>query len=179
MKAPHPKHVTSVTALSRELGLSRQWVTELFKLPDHPKTNNGSGHSVTAWRKYITRRAEKVQSHGSEKSRLQIELLKIRAEREAHELSVSRDEIRERIHDEYHELFARVMRSFIAELRRMVGELAPRFEALSAREIYALWNLRQQAAFDQARSTFLGKEPATKNRTATVVPFEVKARAIA
>jgi hypothetical protein len=154
------------------LALSRQWVTELFKLPDHPKAN-GSGHSVTAWRKYVTRRAEKVTSHGSERARLQIELLKIRAEREAHELAVSRDELREQIHDEYHQLFARVIQSFIAELRRMVGELSPRFEALSAREIYSLWNSRQQEAFDRARVTFRGKEqPAKKNYTATVVPFQ-------
>jgi hypothetical protein len=170
MKAVHPKHVASVSALARELALSRQWVTELFKLPDHPKAN-GSGHSVTAWRKYVTRRAEKVTSHGSEKTRLQLELLKIRAARESHELAVSRDEIRTQIRDEYHQLFSRAMRTFIAELRRMVGELSPRFDAMSAREIYTLWNVRQQEAFEQARLIFQGKEPASNNHSSTVVPF--------
>jgi hypothetical protein len=72
------------------------------------------------------------------------------------------------------------MHAFIAELRRMVGELSPRFEALSSREIYRLWNCRQQEAFDRARLIFQGKEPANvKNQTASVVPFEVKAKAVA
>jgi hypothetical protein len=161
------KHVTSIAALAKELGLSRQWTHELFRLPDHPKPTK-AGHSVAKWKAYVTSRAEKSQTHGSEKARLQIELLKIKTQRESFDLANSRDEIRAEIHGEYRELFSKIIGTFFPPLRGMVRELSARFEGMSAAEIRRLWESRQQEVFDRVRAIFESKETGERNPSKVV-----------
>src|SRR5258708_4441724 len=79
-----PQYVPSVTRLAERIGLSRQWCQELMRLPDCPKVTK-QGHSVVAWKAYITKRAEKIQSQAGLRSKLQIDLLQARLAREAHD----------------------------------------------------------------------------------------------
>jgi hypothetical protein len=134
--------------------------------------NGKVGHSYNAWRKFMRKKLPKMPS---EKADLELQILRIKAEREAHELAKSRDEMREQINGEYQALFHQAITTLISELRRMVAELSPRSESMSGREIFSLWKSRQQVAFDRASLIFLGKEPSGKNRSAVVVPFERKA----
>jgi hypothetical protein len=59
---------------------------------------------------------------------------------------------------------------------RMPGELSPRFEAMTGREIYALWNGRLNDAFGRIHDAITnGREASGRERK--IVPFEKKVAA--
>src|SRR5216683_3091556 len=93
--------VNSKVELARALGLSRQWVTELFRAyPDHPPARPNGQHNVTLWRKFVVARAQKIKGFGTEKEKLQIDLLRNRVAREELEFAELNHEIHERISQE-------------------------------------------------------------------------------
>ena len=140
MKAK-PQHVPSVTRLAERIGLSRQWVQELMRLPDCPKVTK-QGHSVTAWKAYITKRAEKIQSQAGQRAKLQIDLLQARLAREAHELDVASGAVREKVIREVSGAFGKGFKILVIKLDRLPLELAPQLAGLNPR--------RNQKAFESA-----------------------------
>src|SRR4029077_3152965 len=88
--------VPSVVKLAEAIGLSRQWVQELMRLPDAPRPNK-TGHDVDKWKAYIGHRAQKIQNQAGQKSKLQIDLLQARLAREQHDLKIASGEVRREI----------------------------------------------------------------------------------
>jgi hypothetical protein len=164
------KHVSSITQLAREIGISRQWCSGLFRMTDHPKPTR-FGHNVAAWKKYLSRRAEKIQSAGSEKSRLELELLRRRLARvnlEIMELDGSR---REEIANEITSGCLRVVDTLKSRLWRMPDELAGILSALGEpmliyKRLKAELGQRFGAAYDE-----LHKVKQTSRRKDNLVPF--------
>ena len=145
MKAK-PQHVPSVTRLAERIGLSRQWVQELMRLPDCPKVTK-QGHSVVAWKAYITKRAEKIQSQAGQRAKLQIDLLQARLAREAHDLAVASGQTREEIIREIGAKFHKGFSILATQLDRLPQELAGRLVGLNPGEIRKLLRAR----LDEAR----------------------------
>ena len=88
------RFASNKTKLAACLGISRTLLYEYFRLKDAPAPCADGRWSVPAMRKFIASHAQKVEAP-SEVDGLKVQLLKIRAEREAFELAVARDEIRE------------------------------------------------------------------------------------
>jgi hypothetical protein len=162
------KHVPSITQLAREIGLSRQWVSELFRLPDHPRPSH-LGHNVEIWRRYISGRAEKIHSVAGEKARLQIDLLRSRLAREAHELDVATQTTRQSVRDELSRGFELVFKIHCEELRRWVSTLPPRLVGLDARSIFRILQDGLQESFDKCLAVLKAR---TGAKATVSIPIE-------
>jgi hypothetical protein len=162
------------TTLAQCLGISRTLLYEYLKLPSAPVPRHDGRWSVQAFRKFIAANAKKVKAP-NEAEALKIQLLRIKAERESHELAVARDEVRTGIHDEYRQIFSRIIQSIFPRLRQMTGRLSPKFEGMGARDIKRLWDAELQDCFNQARLILEGKEPGNKNPGKVVAFREEKA----
>jgi len=115
-----------------------------MRLGDSPPARNGYW-KVAEWRQFVTRKKDSVKA--SEREQLQILCLKIKAEREQHELDLARGNIEKEIEQKYCDLICRDHEILSSELRRMVTELSPRFQGMSAREICKLWRERLDESF--------------------------------
>jgi len=80
------------------------------------------------------RRAKPVKA--SEKEQLRILCLKMKAEREQHELDVSRGKIEEEITPKFFATFDRAQAVLATALRQMLRQLAPVFEGMKAMSTY-------------------------------------------
>jgi len=177
MKAK-PQFVPSVTRLAEAIGLSRQWTQELMRLSDCPKVTK-QGHSVVAWKAYITKRAEKIQSQAGQRAKLQIDLLQARLAREAHDLAVASGQTREEIIKEIGGKFHKGFSILATLLDRLPQEMAGRLAGLSPGEIRKLLKDR----LDNARrtavnefSTYMREQEAKKSN---IVPFDERKAASA
>ena|SRR5436309_2492259 len=168
MKAP--KYVSSVTDLAQAIGLSRQWTSELFRLADHPQPSK-SGHSVARWKKYITRRAEKVQSSGGEKARLEMELLRKRIQRVDLEIAELDNSRQEEIANRIAGGCLQVVDTLKSQLWRMPDELSGIFSVLAepmaiCTRFRAEMHHRFQVAYDE-----LTKVKRASRRKGNLIPF--------
>ena len=159
-----PKYVSSVTALSQAIGLSRQWTSELFRLSDHPKPTK-SGHSVARWKKYITRRAEKVRNSGGEKACLELELLRKRiriADLQISDLDNSRtEEIAGQIISECRQ----IINALTSQLSAMPNQLSGIFSTLNGpMEIYKQWRDELNKRFESARDALRKVEQKSRRK---------------
>src|SRR5439155_14820329 len=140
-----PKNVPSVSALARELSMSRQGGRELLKLDGNPKPTK-AGHNIAKWKKFIADRAEKAGTQAGAKSRLQIALLEAKLERERHDLAVASGELRRKIAKELLDAAMRCWYAMIAELDRVPNDLPPNLVGCGANEIRKLLKARLDAA---------------------------------
>ena len=167
-----PRYLPSVTRLSEAIGLSRQWVQELMRLPDCPKVTK-QGHSVAAWRAYITKRAEKIQSQAGQRAKLQIDLLQARLAREGHELDVASGVVRERIINEVGGAFDKGFKILVIKLDRLPHELAPQLAGLTTpSEIKKLLKARLDGARRDAVTEFKGYLREKEAKESNIVPFD-------
>jgi hypothetical protein len=140
-----PSFASNKTKLAHALGIGRSLLYQFARLPDSPLPRaNGMWH-VPTWRAFIAKKRESVKA--SEKERLQIACLKIRLEREQHELDQARETTRKQILDDLTAQFVAAAQLIRTELFKVKNELCPRFEGQSAREIYRLWTDREGEAF--------------------------------
>ena len=138
-----PLRVSSKVKLADALGVSRVTVYQYLRLPDSPPVPNGY-YYVADWRKFITRKRSVMET--SEKQQLQLELLRTKVEVTRNGLDSTRTAERQRILDELSEIFISAMWKVRREFDRGITELSPRFEGLSAREIYQLFRERTNQA---------------------------------
>jgi len=164
-----PKHVPSVSALARELSLSRQWCQELFKMEGHPAPTK-AGHNIEKWQRWLSERTEKIGTTAGERTRLQIDMLRHKLAREQHELEVARGAIEARAYRKYAELLDHDHKILSAELRRMPTLYSPRFEGLGAREIFSMWNKALDEAFIKFRAAFSETEQ-VEPKPKVIIPF--------
>jgi hypothetical protein len=146
------RFATNKTKLAQCLGISRTLLYEFMRLPDAPAPCADGRWSVSAFRKFIAKKRDSVKA--SEKEQLQILCLKIKAEREQHELDVALGEVEAQIHKKYGDILCRDHEILSSGLRRMVAELAPRFEGLTARQIHGLWKERLDLCFAEFQRAF-------------------------
>jgi len=159
------------TTLAQCLGISRTLLYAYFKLPGSPMPRHDGRWSVSAFRKFIASHSNKVKMP-NETEALKIRCLKIKAEREQHDLDVARGELRAAIERENLTLFRRAFGLLVAQFRRLPDELAPRFEGMSAREIHKKLTERQRQVFAQT-AALLREE--SKEGAENVIPFQEKA----
>ena len=139
--------VPSVVKLAEAIGLSRQWVQELMRLPDAPRATR-QGHDVNAWKSYIGHRAQKIQNESGQKARLHIDLLQARLAHEKHDLRVASGEVRQKIFHDVLDKVIRGVRMFNTALdHQLLADLPPRLSGESPGEIRKLLKAR----LDQAR----------------------------
>ena len=168
-----PKNVPSVSALARELSMSRQWVSELLKLDGHPKPTR-EGHNIAKWKEFIADRAEAVGTQAGAKGRLQISLLEAKLAREKHDLEVASGELRQKIAKEMLDDSLRCLYALIAELNRIPNDLPPNLVGCGASEIRKLL----QSRLDQARNACADKLDAARKREKVDEPNEGKANVV-
>lgn len=177
MKAK-PRYVPSVTRLAEAIGLSRQWVQELMRLPDCPKVTK-QGHSVIAWRAYITKRGEKIQSQAGQRAKLQIDLLQARLAREAHDLDVASGAAREKIITEIGGAFHKGFSILATLLDRLPQEMAGRLAGLTPGEIRKLLKERLDNARRLAVNEFSAYMREQGAKKSNIVPFDERKAATA
>jgi hypothetical protein len=141
-----PKYATSKVRLARALNLGRNKVHELSQEVDFPRESS-HGWNIEGVRKWME--AHKINGNGSEREAVQVELLKAKLEREKHDLAESRNTTRRKIVDEMLVAVNVCVAMMRAELYQMRYQLAPRFEGLSAREIFAVWEKREREMYSR------------------------------
>jgi hypothetical protein len=118
----------------------------LRKRPGAPAPRSNGTHSIAAWREFA--RKEKAARAPSEKESLELEILKLKAERAAFDLAQARQEMREKILGELTQEFLAILSSIHTALFRMKNELAPQLEGRSARQIYSTWTSYERRFFE-------------------------------
>ena len=161
-----PKYARNKTTLARCLNLGRNKVVELSQEADFPTVSSNGMYEIETVRRWI--RAHKLNGNGSEREAVQLELLKAKLEREKHDLAESRSTTRQKIVDEMLRVFGVCVAMMRTELYQMRYQLAPRFEGLSAREIYSLWEGRERQMYERVYAelrerTGANIEPETTN----------------
>jgi hypothetical protein len=168
------KYVPSVSALARELRLSRQWTTELFRLPGHPKPTK-SGHDLAKWKKWLADRAEKHESTAGEKSRLELELLRKRIHRVDLEISTLDNSRQEEIADRITDECGKIIGVLSEALQRMPTELSGIFSMLAEPvSIYKRFKTEMCNRFEVAHKA-LQKVKAESRKKNNIVPFAASA----
>jgi hypothetical protein len=173
------RFATNKSKLAACLGISRTLLYEFMRLPDAPAPCADGRWSVSAYRKFIGKKRDSVKA--SEKEQLQILCLKIKAEREQHELNLARGNIEKEIERKYCDLICRDHEILSSELRRMVQELSPRFEGLSACQIRDLWRSRLDESFRKFRHAFEADDATqpAQSKPKVIVPFRERKAAAA
>jgi hypothetical protein len=154
------KHVVpSVVKLAQEIGLSRQYVWELIRLPDAPRVTK-QGYDVDKWKAYIGHRASRIQTQAGQRANLQIDLLNVKLLREKHDLQIASGEIRRKIWKEIYNESMRCLHLLVGKLNQIPNELPPRLEGCDAHEIRE----KLQTALCKARNTFADELDASRKR---------------
>jgi hypothetical protein len=140
-----PRYVPSILQLARAINYSPTHLYFLRKLDGAPQSN-GKGHSVAAWRAFAKRNKGKLKS--DERTELEIQCLRLKAERLEHELAESRESSRSKAREEMKLAFIATMQFLHSACYRVRVECSPAFEGKSASEIFKLWGERERDAFN-------------------------------
>jgi hypothetical protein len=135
----------TVSQLCPQIPLSRTEYYRLRKLPGAPPPRADGAHSIAAWRKFA--REEKSARAPSEKEALEMEILRLKAERAAFDLAQARQEMREKILNELTQEFLAILSSIRTALFTMKNQLSPKFEGQTARAIFSEWNGYERKLF--------------------------------
>ena len=164
------KLANTVTQLCTACGFSRRWFYELRKQNGAPVPRANGKFPIEAWIRFS--RKQKAVVKPDARGELELLCLRQKSELQQLELSERRGEIESEIHARYKNSLDRALAIFRSELLRMPDLLSPRFEALSAREIHALWKSQLNDAFGRIHNALTGRESPGRERK--IVPFEKK-----
>ena len=136
--------VSSKVKLADALGISPPTLYAYLRLPDSPPARHGYWY-VADFRKFITRKRGAMET--SEKQQLQLELLRAKVDKERNGVDVVRSTEREKVTNEHVKAAEASHLIARSELYRMKCELCPRFEGLSARQMFSLWTERERKMY--------------------------------
>jgi hypothetical protein len=164
----------NVSQLCMATGYSRREFYRLRRMVGAPIPRSDGSHSIAAWRKFA--KVARAKAGPTEKENLELLCLRQKAELQQLELSERRGEIEGEIHARYMNTLTRALGVFRSELLRMPDLLSPRFEAMSAREIHALWKGQLNEAFGRVHDALTNGRGAP-GREKKVIQFERRAAA--
>jgi hypothetical protein len=169
-----PLRVSSKVKLAEALGISRPTLYAFLRLPDSPPARNGYWY-VGDFRKFITRKRDSVSA--SEKEQLQINCLKVRLEREQHELAEARQSTNDRLRREWIERLHEVFSILRTRLYHERLQCAPRCEGRGARQIFAVLDEGERRAFNTVADAIMERAGQTVTEESTrvvknVIEFE-------
>jgi hypothetical protein len=139
----------TVAQLCPAVPFSRSEYYRLRKMPGAPLPRSDSTHSIEEWREFA--RKEKSARAPSEKEALELEILRLKAERAKWDLDEARERTRSEILADLMSQFIVVLNSMRLGLERMKSRLAPVFEGRNARSIYDCWTGYEQTLFIDVR----------------------------
>jgi len=172
MKESRPRFARNKRELCRLIGVSHPTLYRALALPNAPRPRHDGRWPVAAIRKFVVTEAKKLQGP-REKDRLQTELLTLRIQRATRELADYETAVRSKLEAEMKAHVVSAIQVWGYHVKRLKDELAPRFEALSGREIYELWTARENQVMREFAEDLKKQLKAFDAEELKVIPFKV------